>query len=95
MISRDVSADGLSVQYITARIIGSLSLSSATTHISVLACDEPDNQKYVESLKTAAATLKSKHFDHYKVWNVSRRRGDVQRILEAEESGWPRGELCS
>ncbi|VDO85067.1 unnamed protein product [Heligmosomoides polygyrus] len=40
-------------------------------------------------MKTAALALKTKHFEHYKVWNVSRPRHDLKRCLSVENSGWP------
>ncbi|XGW23213.1 hypothetical protein V3C99_005449 [Haemonchus contortus] len=69
--------EGLTLQYVTARVI-------------VLASpDEGTEKAYVSSLKNAALALKTKHFEHYKVWNVSRPRHDLTRCLAVENSGWP------
>ncbi|KIH55465.1 hypothetical protein ANCDUO_14377 [Ancylostoma duodenale] len=59
--------------------------------LSTVLCspDEGTEKAYVASLKTAALTLKTKHFEHYKVWNVSRPRHDLSRCLAAENVGWP------
>ncbi|KJH42843.1 hypothetical protein DICVIV_11158 [Dictyocaulus viviparus] len=69
--------EGLTLQYVTSRVIVLCSPENGT------------DRAYVESLKNIALTLKTKHFDHYKVWNVSRPRHDLTRCLAVENSGWP------
>uniref|UniRef100_A0A158PAQ6 Phosphatase tensin-type domain-containing protein n=1 Tax=Angiostrongylus cantonensis TaxID=6313 RepID=A0A158PAQ6_ANGCA len=62
------------------------------TYRLVLALCSPEDgseKAYVDSLKYAALALKTKHFEHYKVWNVSRPRHDLTRCLAPENSGWP------
>ncbi|KAK6043828.1 hypothetical protein COOONC_18667 [Cooperia oncophora] len=77
MVGCDSVDEGLTLQYVTARVI-------------VLASpDEGTEKAYVSSLKNAALALKTKHFEHYKVWNVSRPRHDLSRCLAAENNGWP------
>ncbi|KAE9419316.1 hypothetical protein Angca_009187, partial [Angiostrongylus cantonensis] len=51
--------------------------------------EDGSEKAYVDSLKYAALALKTKHFEHYKVWNVSRPRHDLTRCLAPENSGWP------
>lgn len=69
--------EGLTLQYVTSRVI------------VLCSPDEGSEKAYVASLKTAALALKTKHFEHYKVWNVSRPRHDLKRCLSVENSGWP------
>ncbi|KAL6730847.1 hypothetical protein Aduo_001777 [Ancylostoma duodenale] len=77
MVVRGPVEEGLTLHYVTPRII------------VLCSPDEGTEKAYVASLKTAALTLKTKHFEHYKVWNVSRPRHDLSRCLAAENVGWP------
>ncbi|KAJ1374118.1 hypothetical protein KIN20_036724 [Parelaphostrongylus tenuis] len=69
--------EGLTLQYVTSRVI------------ALCSPEDGSEKAYVDSLKGAALELKTKHFEHYKVWNVSRPRHDLTRCLAVENSGWP------
>ncbi|CAI4225820.1 unnamed protein product [Auanema sp. JU1783] len=78
-MSKENVEEGLLLHYITSRII---------------VLTSPDNgseNSYLDSLQTAVLTVKAKHFLHYKVWSVSRKRIDISRQLNAEDCGWPVG----
>ncbi|KAK6729410.1 hypothetical protein RB195_006454 [Necator americanus] len=77
MVVRGPVEEGLTLHYVTQRII------------VLCSPDEGTEKAYVASLKAAALTLKTKHFEHFKVWNVSRPRQDLSRCLAAENVGWP------
>ncbi|WKX89779.1 hypothetical protein Q1695_008990 [Nippostrongylus brasiliensis] len=77
MVGHGVIDEGLTLQYVTSRVI------------VLISPDDGTEKSYVESLKAAATALKTKHFEHYKVWNVSRPRQDLSRCLSAENAGWP------
>ncbi|GMT26352.1 hypothetical protein PFISCL1PPCAC_17649, partial [Pristionchus fissidentatus] len=72
--------EGLSVQYVTPRIIVVTSPLSGT------------ESAYRSSLNALARHLKTKHALDYRVWNAGRQRGDLSRGVGKEnlvEIGWP------
>uniref|UniRef100_A0A1I7W6J0 Phosphatase tensin-type domain-containing protein n=1 Tax=Heterorhabditis bacteriophora TaxID=37862 RepID=A0A1I7W6J0_HETBA len=79
MVVRSSLEEGLSLHYVTSKLIV---LSSP---------DEGTEKAYSESLKNVTLALKTKHYEHFKVWNVSRSRHDLTRCLLAEDYGWPAG----
>ncbi|CAJ0569853.1 unnamed protein product, partial [Mesorhabditis spiculigera] len=71
------SDEGLTLQYVTKRIIAVTSPSTSSEKV------------YKESLSRVAHQLKADHPGTFKIWNVSRARKDLYRLGPVVDVGWP------
>uniref|UniRef100_A0A915PET5 Uncharacterized protein n=1 Tax=Setaria digitata TaxID=48799 RepID=A0A915PET5_9BILA len=67
----------MKLQYVTERIIVALFPSDST------------DAQYRTDLKDATVLLRRKHAEHYKIFNISKRRSDLGRLHSVIELGWP------
>ncbi|KAM3720482.1 Tensin [Dirofilaria immitis] len=71
------SPQTMKLQYVTERIIAVLFPSDST------------DAQYRTNLKDVTTLLRRNHLDHYKIFNLSKKRSDLGRLHSVVELGWP------
>ncbi|VDN82699.1 unnamed protein product [Brugia pahangi] len=71
------STSAMKLQYVTQRIIAALFPSDST------------DAQYRTDLKDATVLLRRNHSEHYKIFNLSKKRNDLGRLHSVVELGWP------
>uniref|UniRef100_A0AAF5Q5V1 Phosphatase tensin-type domain-containing protein n=1 Tax=Wuchereria bancrofti TaxID=6293 RepID=A0AAF5Q5V1_WUCBA len=71
------STSAMKLQYVTQRIIAALFPSDST------------DAQYRTDLKDATVLLRRNHSEHYKIFNLSKKRNDLGRLHSVVEVGWP------